>query len=66
MKKKSRVEIGRMRPITAALNNLHGAFFTNQNLLAASSLTAAIPPVVVFILLQKQFVRGLTLGATKG
>jgi multiple sugar transport system permease protein len=57
---------GDKRPITSALNNLHGAFFTNYNLLAAGALIAAVPPVVVFLLLQKQFVRGLTLGSTKG
>ena len=57
---------GDKRPITAALNNLHGAFFTNYNLLAAGALIAAVPPVVIFILLQKHFVRGLTLGSTKG
>ena len=57
---------GDKRPITSALNNLHGAFFTNYNLLAAGALIAAVPPVIVFLLLQKQFVRGLTLGSTKG
>jgi multiple sugar transport system permease protein len=26
----------------------------------------AIPTIIVFLILQRQFVRGLTLGATKG
>ena len=54
------------QPITAALNNLQGQFFTDNNLLAAGALLTAIPAVVVFVLLQKQFVGGLTLGAKKG
>lgn len=57
---------GDKRPITTALQNLEGQFFTNQNLIAAGSLMAAIPTLLVFVLLQKQFVRGLTLGSTKG
>jgi multiple sugar transport system permease protein len=57
---------GAKRPITSALNNLQGAFFTNYNLLAAGALLAAIPTIIVFIALQRQFVRGLTLGSTKG
>ncbi|TMD11050.1 MAG: carbohydrate ABC transporter permease [Chloroflexi bacterium] len=57
---------GDKRPITSALNNMQGQFFTNYNMLAAGAVLAAIPPILVFILLQKQFVRGLTLGATKG
>jgi ABC-type glycerol-3-phosphate transport system permease component len=43
-----------------------GSLFTNYNLLAAGSLLAAIPPIIIFIVLQRHFVRGLTLGATKG
>ena len=57
---------GDRRPITAALNNLQGQFFTNYNLLAAGAVMVAIPTITVYILLQKQFVRGLTLGSTKG
>ena len=53
-------------PITSSLNNLRGQFFTNYNLLSAGSILVAIPVLIVFFLLQKQFVAGLTLGATKG
>jgi multiple sugar transport system permease protein len=53
-------------PITSSLNNLRGQFFTDYNLLSAGSVLVAIPVLVVFFLLQKQFVAGLTLGATKG
>jgi multiple sugar transport system permease protein len=57
---------GDKRPIVSALNNLQGEFFTNYNLLAAGALLAAVPSVLVFIAFQRHFVRGLTLGATKG
>jgi multiple sugar transport system permease protein len=60
------IKSGDRRPITAALNNLQGQFFTNYNLLAAGAVMVAIPTIVVYILLQKHFVRGLTLGSTKG
>lgn len=53
-------------PVTSSLNNLKGAFFTDYNLLSAGSIIAALPVLAVFFILQKQFVAGLTLGATKG
>ena len=53
-------------PITSGLQNLRGQFFTDYNLLSAGSILVAIPTIVVFFLLQKQFVSGLTLGADKG
>jgi multiple sugar transport system permease protein len=53
-------------PITSSLTNLRGQFFTDYNLLSAGSVVIAIPVLVVFFLLQKQFVAGLTLGSTKG
>ncbi|MEW9548775.1 carbohydrate ABC transporter permease [Nonomuraea sp. NPDC050783] len=53
-------------PVTSALNNLRGQFFTDYNLLAAGAVLVALPTLVVFQLLHKQFVAGLTLGATKG
>jgi multiple sugar transport system permease protein len=57
---------GAKRPITSALNNLQGAFFTDQNQLAAAAFLVALPTIVVYLVLSKQFVRGLTLGSTKG
>ena len=57
---------GDKRPITSSLNNLQGQFFTDNNLVAAGSLMVALPTVLVYLLLQKQFIGGLTLGATKG
>ncbi|MFG1701730.1 carbohydrate ABC transporter permease [Nonomuraea sp. M3C6] len=53
-------------PVTSALNNLRGQFFTDYNLLAAGSVLVALPTLIVFQMLHKQFVAGLTLGATKG
>jgi multiple sugar transport system permease protein len=57
---------GDKRPITSSLNNLQGQFFTDNNLVAAGSLLVALPTVLVYFLLQKQFIGGLTMGATKG
>jgi multiple sugar transport system permease protein len=57
---------GDKRPITSALNNLKGEFFTDNNLLAAGSLIIALPTMIVYFALQKQFISGLTLGANKG
>jgi len=60
------MKTGSKRPITSALNNLQGSFFTDQNVLAAAALMVAIPTIIVFLVLQRQFIRGLTLGSTKG
>jgi multiple sugar transport system permease protein len=60
------MKTGDKRPITSALNNFQGSFFTDQNVLAAMSFIVAVPTIVVYLILSKQFVRGLTLGSTKG
>ncbi len=57
---------GDKRPITSSLTNLQGVFFTDNNLIAAASVLVALPTLIVFAALQKQFVSGLTLGARKG
>ena len=60
------ISTGNKRPITSALANLQGEFVTNQNLIAAAALLAAVPTLVVYLCLQKQFIAGLTLGSSKG
>jgi multiple sugar transport system permease protein len=53
-------------PVTSSLNNLQGQFFTDYNLLSAGSVLVMLPVLIIFFALQRQFVSGLTLGATKG
>lgn len=60
------ISSGDKMPITSSLANLSGTFFTNDNLVAAGALLTAIPTLIVYFLLQRQFVSGLTLGAEKG
>ena len=57
---------GDKRPITSSLTNLQGTFFTDNNLIAAASVLVALPTIIVFVALQRQFISGLTLGAQKG
>ena len=60
------MQSGDKYPVTSSLNNLRGQFFTDNNLVAAGSLIVAVPTLAIYFALQKHFVAGLTLGATKG
>lgn len=60
------MQSGEKQPITSALLSLRGEYFTNYNLVAAGAMLAAIPTLVVFAALQRHFISGLTLGASKG
>jgi len=53
-------------PITVGVAGLKGQWTTAWNLVSAGSLLAALPSVVMFFAMQKHFVAGLTMGATKG
>ena len=53
-------------PITAGVRALNGQFVSQRHLVSAASLLAAVPPVLMFFAMQKHFIAGLTLGATKG
>jgi multiple sugar transport system permease protein len=60
------MQTGNKRPITSALSNLQGQFVSNQNLISAAALIAGIPTLLVYVILQKQFIAGLSLGSSKG
>ena len=53
-------------PVTVALNNLAGSQIVEWNVQMAGALLAAIPTLLVYILLGRFFVRGLMAGAVKG
>ncbi len=57
---------GDKRPITSSLLNLQGQYFTDNNLISAAAILVALPTILVYALLQRQFISGLTLGANKG
>jgi glucose/mannose transport system permease protein len=54
------------RPVMVAVFNLAGAYSVQWNIQMAGALTAALPTLVVYILLSRYFVRGLLAGSLKG
>jgi glucose/mannose transport system permease protein len=52
-----------VQPVTVALNNLAGSFIVEWNVQMAGALIAAIPTLLVYILLGRFFMRGLMAGA---
>lgn len=52
-------------PVTPALLALQGQYVSNWNVVAAGSVVAAIPTVVVFLRFQRHFIGGLAIGAVK-
>lgn len=53
-------------PITVAVNNLAGSFEVAWNIQMAGALIAALPTLLIYILLGKFFMRGLLAGSLKG
>jgi glucose/mannose transport system permease protein len=53
------------QPITVALNNLSGNFSVQWNTVMAGALIAAVPTALVYMLLGRFFVRGLSAGSVK-
>ena len=54
------------RPITVGLANLQSPHLAQQDIVAAGSILAILPPLLVFALLNRYYVRGLFAGGVKG
>ncbi|MBU0494001.1 MAG: carbohydrate ABC transporter permease [Chloroflexi bacterium] len=55
-----------VQPVTVALNNLAGSFVVEWNVQMAGALLAALPTLLVYILMGRYFMRGLLAGSVKG
>ncbi len=53
------------QPVTAGITSFNSQFVAQYHLMSAGSLVAALPPVLMFFLMQRHFIAGLTLGAVK-
>ena len=53
------------QPVTAGITSFNAQFRAMYHLMSAGSIIAALPPVLMFFLMQKHFIAGLTLGAVK-
>jgi ABC-type glycerol-3-phosphate transport system permease component len=53
-------------PVTVALQGFTGQYATEVGYRSAASLIAALPSLMVFLLFQRFFIRGITSGALKG
>lgn len=54
------------RPITVGLANLNAPQLNQDDLISAGSILAILPPLLLFALLNRYYVRGLFAGAVKG
>ncbi|MEM6312975.1 MAG: carbohydrate ABC transporter permease [Planctomycetota bacterium] len=53
-------------PLSVAINQLRGIYGIDYGLIMAGTLVAILPVLVLFLMLQREFIAGLTAGAVKG
>ncbi|MEO6004973.1 MAG: carbohydrate ABC transporter permease [Opitutus sp.] len=53
-------------PLSVTINNLRGIYSTDYGLIMSGTLISVAPVMCLFLLLQKEFISGLTSGAVKG
>lgn len=55
-----------VKTFTVALSGFFGENVNNLNLVAAAAIISMMPMVILFLFLQKYFIKGLTSGSVKG
>ena len=55
-----------LQPITVALRNLSGSQIQEWNMVMAGAIIAAVPTLIVYIVMGRYFIRGLLAGSVKG
>lgn len=53
-------------PLSVAISQMRGAYSTNYGAISAGTIVSVAPVMLLFLLLQKEFITGLTRGAIKG
>ena len=53
------------QPVTAGITAFNSQYRAAYHLMSAGSIVAPLPPVIMFFLMQRHFIAGLTLGAVK-
>lgn len=53
-------------PLSVAISQLRGLYISEYGLISAGTLVSIAPMLMIFLLLQKEFIAGLTRGAVKG
>jgi multiple sugar transport system permease protein len=53
-------------PLSVAIAQLRGIYNTDYGMISAGTLLSIAPVMVIFLLLQREFIAGLTSGAVKG
>jgi raffinose/stachyose/melibiose transport system permease protein len=54
------------RTLPLSLLSFRGEFFSNYSMIFTAVMVASIPMVVMYLLMQRSFIAGLTAGAVKG
>ena len=55
-----------VRTLPVGLGTLIGQFVTSWNVLSAAAILFSIPPLILFLMLERSLISGLTAGALKG